>query len=337
MRVLFIDLSYHKKTKSADFFLSLLRTHFEVDTLYYDEMYKVAIPQSLLEQANLVIVWQALLARNQFVPPGKPCVYVPMYDNLWGSIAQWKRIARSGTRIISFCEKVSAFAKRGGVADKNLLEVRYAFDPKKFQNYAGDPDVLAVWERGFFGLREVKKLFPPGFFKKIILFRRPQPGLEYVPVCDADLRDYNVTIFDSDFLPEEEYLALLQEPGVYIAPRPKEGIGMSFLEQLAMGKCVIAHDDGTMNEYIRDGVNGFIRDFRQDKLETISKEDILRVRSNVVESAMELYTHWKNDSDRIIPFLLSAEQSKPVRFGGIVDLILRGAYLGEAMLNRLRS
>ena len=337
MRVLFIDLSYHKKTKSADFFLSLLRTHFEVDTLYYDEMYKVAIPQSLLEQANLVIVWQALLARNQFVPPGKPCVYVPMYDNLWGSIAQWKRIARSGTRIISFCEKVSAFAKRGGVADKNLLEVRYAFDPKKFQNYAGDPDVLAVWERGFFGLREVKKLFPPGFFKKIILFRRPQPGLEYVPVCDADLRDYNITILDSDFLPEEEYLALLQEPGVYIAPRPKEGIGMSFLEQLAMGKCVIAHDDGTMNEYIRDGVNGFIRDFHQDKLDPISKEDILRVRSNVVESAMDLYARWINDKDRIIPFLLSAEQSEPVRFGGIVDLILRGAYLGEAMLNRLRS
>ena len=43
-------------------------------------------------------------------------------------------------------------------------------------------------------------------------------------------------------------------------PRPAEGIGHSFIEAMALGHCVVAADRPTMNEYIRDGVNGLLYD-----------------------------------------------------------------------------
>jgi len=335
MRVLFVDLDYHLKTKSADFFLEILRKNFEVETHYYADMYHADIPQEKLDRADLIIIWEATLGRRDFVIPGKPCVYVPMYDCDWGSRAQWKRIARSGCRVISFSNEISKMAQRGGVPPSNILELRYAYNPDDFPNASGDPDVAAIWERGFFGLSDIKKLFPPHFFKKLILFRRPQPGLIFQDISEEDKQSYNIEINDSAYLPKDEYLQLVREPGVYIAPRPKEGIGMSFLEQLAMGKCVIVHDDGTMNEYVQNGVNGIVRNFYRNP-EPISRDEIAAAHAGVLERARQQYARWLSDCEKIIPFLAATTNTAPVSIGGAVDLFWRGLYLIEAAFARFQ-
>lgn len=45
----------------------------------------------------------------------------------------------------------------------------------------------------------------------------------------------------------------INEKAIFIAPRDYEGIGLSFLEAMAMGKAVVGVNNPTMNEYIADG------------------------------------------------------------------------------------
>ena len=54
------------------------------------------------------------------------------------------------------------------------------------------------------------------------------------------------------------YDRAMRRAGIYFAPRLYEGIGMSFLEAMAMGKAVVAPDNPTMNEYLKHDVNGFL-------------------------------------------------------------------------------
>ena len=334
MHILFVDLEFHLKTKSADFFLSILRSSHDVDVHYYRDAYHADIPQEKIDRADLIIVWQASLGRKNFVVNGKPCIFIPMYDDDWGSRVQWKRIGASGTHVISFCDAISKRAKRGGVPSDHLLDLRFAYDPNAFVGFEGDPNVAAIWERGFFGLPEFKRLFPPGFFKKLIVIRRPQPGLVFKPISQSDISAYNITLVESDFIPKDDYLQLIKEPGVFLAPRPKEGIGMSFLEALAMGKCVIAHSDATMNEYITDGENGFIRNLNGN-IATISKDDILSVRNRVKATATAQYSRWISDKERIIPFVKNVIAHPSVHIGGNLDFLRRGLYILEALKSRI--
>jgi glycosyltransferase involved in cell wall biosynthesis len=57
-----------------------------------------------------------------------------------------------------------------------------------------------------------------------------------------------------------EYANYVRQTNVYFAPRTTEGIGMSYLEALSWGLCVVAPDAPTMNEYIVNGVNGILYD-----------------------------------------------------------------------------
>ena len=333
MKVLLTDAAYHQLTKSVDFFYDILRSGFETSRYYFKGTYNVSIPPELVDAADAVVAFQTVLGRRSFVVDGKPCVYVPMYDADWGSRSLWRRIALSGTFVISFCNEISKRARRGGLPGNRLLDVRYAFDPDSYTDCQGDPRVAALWDRGQVGIDVLRKLFPPKFFRKIILFRRLKSGVVFKPLDDRVVSDYNIVVQESEFLPKDEYFKLLKEPGVYIAPRWQEGIGMSFLEQLAMGKCVIAHDDGTMNEYIENGVNGIVRDFR-GTCERVRREDIDFVRGRVLERSREQYARWLKDREKIVPFVKAAANGGPVRLGSLRDDFWFLSYLVEAALAR---
>lgn len=64
----------------------------------------------------------------------------------------------------------------------------------------------------------------------------------------------------------QDYLRDLGKFQVYFAPRKYEGIGMTFLEAMAMGMCVIAENAPTANEYIISGRNGILYGGWGDKI-----------------------------------------------------------------------
>lgn len=282
MKWLFIDHEYHKRTGSAKFFLDIARKSFVVDEHYYDRYYCTQA-EKVVADYDGVIIWEFPISRNKFFFRGKKNVFVPMYDNEWASYWQWKRIAWSGMGVVSFCDKVTAHAKRCGV--KNILDVRYFPTPADFPQKKGKSKRVFLWERGDISEDTVKKLFPP------------ESGYAF----DVKRGD--------EFLSREEYLSRIAACEIVVAPRRKEGIGMAFLEAMAMGKCVVAHNDATMNEYIKDGVNGIL--FDADRPAAITESQVLSVLSNIHAIKEQFYGVWQEDMKKISNFIFTRKPCAP--------------------------
>ena len=282
MKLLFIDHECHKKTHSAEFFLDVVRKAFDVVEHYYSQYYRTGA-RKVAKDCDIAVIWEFPISRWRFFFPGKRNVFVPMYDNEWASYWQWKRIAWSGMGVISFCDKVTEHARRCGVT--NILDVRYFPDPDSLPKEKGDPKRVFLWERGEITRSVAEKLFPP-----------------------SDGYVFDVKRAD-EFLERDAYLARIAKCGIVIAPRRKEGIGMAFLEAMAMGKCVVANDDATMNEYIKDGENGIL--FSCDVLKPVSEVVISRARANIVDSAPKLRAKWLRDAAAIHNFLFGQQTCDP--------------------------
>lgn len=305
MNILFVDHACHLKTKSADFFLDILRREHTVETHYYEKCYRCNIPKEKIAAADLVVFWEFLPGRYHIAIPGKPCLFVPMYDNEWGSKWQWRRIAKSGMSVLSFCDAVTRHAMSCGV--KNILTVHYALDPDLFKAGVGDARQAVYWDRGNFSEGQIRALFAPDAIDRLTVQR--------------------------DFLPADRYDDFISRFGVYVAPRRKEGIGMAFLEQLARGKCVVAHDDATMNEYIQDGVNGILRDF-DCPCRPVMAADIANVLPRVRRKAEQSYERWAQERSSILPFVDRISKCAATTSWAIWFMIV--PYLLEYAVKRLR-
>ena len=303
MKLLFIDHECHAATRSAEFFLNILKQQFAVETCYYTKAYKTGA-ERLMPSCDIAMIWEFPISRRNFFFPGKRNVFVPMYDNEWASKWQWKRIAWSGVGVISFCEKVSNHARKCGV--RNILDVRYFPDPASFPQKHGDPKRVFFWERGGIDLSTAKALFPP------------EKGYSF----DVKHAGEN--------LERDEYLNRLAKCGVVIAPRRKEGIGMAFLEAMAMGKCVVAHDDATMNEYINSGENGIL--FNANAPQAVSRGAMDNVRKNIAASAAHLRANWLADAGKINAFISSQRPCSPSLANRLKLAAVYPLYLAEGAL-----
>lgn len=263
--------------------MSILRRRHEVVEFYYERFYHCDLPPEEVAAADVIVFWEFLPSRFALGVPGKRCLFVPMFDNEWGSKWLWRRLAHAGMSVISFCRAVSRHAKACGI--QTLLDVQFAFDPSKFENMHGNPRVALFWDRGVIDPGKVRTMFAPGTLDKLIVYNQ--------------------------FVPREEYLEMIREVGVYVAPRFAEGIGMSFLEPLAMGKCVIAHDAPTMNEYIRDGENGILCDLHAPR--QITARELNTVHGRATQSAAALYERWLKDEQLILEFVDEVTKLPPIR------------------------
>ena len=185
MTILLVDHKCHLRTKSFDFVRRLLSRRFTVLTHHYDVVYKPGIHKDMLSQADVVVFLEFLASRFALGVTGKCCVYFPMYDNEWRSVGLWKRLALLGMNVVSFCRRVSDHARRCGVRD--IIDVQYAFDPNKFQGMAGNPRVVALWERGSVTFECIKRIFSPEDIDKVIVIRRPSEDVVYNPMSPSDV------------------------------------------------------------------------------------------------------------------------------------------------------
>jgi hypothetical protein len=308
MKWLFIDHEYHKRTGSAKFFLDIVRKSFSVGEHYYNRYYRTQV-EKVAADYDGVIIWEFPISRKKFFFREKKNVFVPMYDNEWASFWQWKRIAWSGMGVISFCDKVSEHAKRCGV--KNIIDVRYFPDPAELPQISGDPKRVFLWERGEVGRKNVERLFPS------------EAGFSF------DIKPQD------EILPRDVYLRRLAECGIVVAPRRKEGIGMAFLEAMAMGKCVVAHNDATMNEYIEDGQTGILFDAENPR--AVDEIKVGNVAEKIPAACLWMRKRWLEDSALICEFISRQKAVAPSLGCRIMMALSYPLYLVEAIVHRVGS
>lgn len=103
------------------------------------------------------------------------------------------------------------------------------------------------------------------------------------------------------FINRSEMFRVLESCQLYIAPRRTEGIGMSFLEAMALGMAVAAPDAPTMNEYIRNGENGYLYD--PDNPKPLSFENAEKIGEKARESILDGNARWHSSEIGLLDFM----------------------------------
>lgn len=303
-KVLFIDLEMHKGTGSAQFFVELMRRGYDVDICYVTSRRDSRMPTKQdVSKYDVVVYWQVTPSNRRARSFGKPTIYVPMYDGETFNIFNWMQRRICGAKAICFCEKEADFLERAGFAP---LRVKYY--PAIGKPASGNPRKLFFWDRikillhapGQASFLTLKKLFKPRDLEGMTVRCTKRRA---TLISDEDKSCYNVEILPAEkHLSQEEYFAMYSNCGIFATSRSSEGIGMGFLEAMAMGKCVIVNNDATFNEYVQDGVTGLLIDYNnpESSREKVAKANITGIQQAAYRQCVEGRRRWENEYEPAI-------------------------------------
>lgn len=306
-KVVFIAHSYHKKTHSADFLVDYLKEFFEVEVVY-DEEWETGekIDWSKFDESyHAVIVWQMFPEREDYEKiPNKNIIYFPMYDQAvrW-HFNDW--LAVKDIKIISFSKTL--YKKLNNMGFK-VIYLQYFIETKEFS--PGALDEVFFWQRHTkININTIKKILKNSDVK-IHLHKTVDPGQNYVAPSVKDEEKFKIT-YSEWFDTKEKMQEFIKTKGIYIAPRYLEGIGMSFLEAMAQGKVVIAHNAPTMNEYITNGKTGYLCNFKFPM--PIRIKNLEQIQKNTYEYAKKGYENWLKTRKSIIDYINIEPQKNELR------------------------
>jgi hypothetical protein len=257
MRVAFLANSFHlKKTKSADFFIELLRNEFgDVTVVPHKEVW-AELPG---KKWDLLVVWQKSYLPEELEAFGaERVVLVPMYDDTPLTESFWKMYRNF--KVFCFSSTLERILTSHGLC---AWGVQYFPEPSEHRaNFNKDAGL-----RGFFWQRVqsldwklVKGLIGATGIARMNLHVTPELHGDISTLID-DHESLAGRIVTSSWTSDHDtYMDHLSDSNVFFASRAAEGIGMSFLEAMSMGHCVVAPNAPTMNEYLQNGVNGLLYD-----------------------------------------------------------------------------
>jgi hypothetical protein len=261
-RLVYVGHSHHLKTGSVEFLTSLLAAHFEFVRVA-DESWQAGRPALTAgrinaEQPDIVVFFQLILAPRELRRlQCRNIVWIPMHDNVRYRSSRYRRYAASGLKSLHFSAATETFFSRLGY---ETLRVQY-FPP------AGAVRMPPAEPQLFFWVRRKELSWPLlktllGDFRpaRIVLRHEPDPGYEPPELpSPADVAEYKIDVHRG-WMERASYAQLVAACQLFMAPRLLEGIGQAMLEAMAHGLAIIAPDAPTMNEYVRDGQNGYLYD-----------------------------------------------------------------------------
>lgn len=312
--IAYVDHSYHKKTLSTDFLPAILRRHGHVVNYFWDDSWAGGEPVKwgAVSSYDVVVMFQAYcqIGRGYFRKLHPNVVFIPMLDQfgvwqgpLFNLTSFWEPF--QGSKVLNFSNALHALATGYGIKSHF---VRY------YQPVRQSSSVGSVGLRGFFWLRRESEL-PWGLVKKLIsdtnfesfhihLAHDPGSPSPILPSAE-DITRYNITT-SRWFENKSDLDSVLDKTNVYFAPRMEEGIGQSFLEAFSRGQCVVAPNEGTMNEYIIHGLNGFLYDWRNPA--PLDFSSALDCGARARDAAAEGRKIWEAAEKNLVDYILKPSE-----------------------------
>ena len=292
--LLYICHSYHYKTRSNRFLVELLSPYFEITEFGYDPYSDTDAAYAELPSGHfdVVLCFQILPPRDvlERYISFTSGVFFPMFDA--GPAAEDHRwVEYKDFLIVNFSRTMHERCLYDGL---NSRYIQYFPQPGEVTD-EGRVDSLFFWHRvEYIGMHTVHRLFEGTGVRHIHLHDALDPGQK--DATSHEVWDVDITR-TSWFDDKAALLAAMQESALYMAPRPTEGIGMSFLEAMALGRCVVAPDLPTMNEYIRHGENGILYDIGSPS--PLELGDIRAMQKAARQSIVEGRERWDHEKQDI--------------------------------------
>ena len=298
-KYLFVTHAFHKKTKSFEFFLNAIEPHLgRFDRCYLapdaSEDERISLSNEILKHNySRIIFWQNEGLAEYFRQYSNIITIVPMWDAaMQRPLNYWRRFR--GFNFISFSQSLHTV-----LTSQKCRSFYFQYWPKP--GLALDMENVDVFSRAYFWERRPKSNWNAARACQIAEWLK----IKYVNIhAVSDFGDKPsalstpLTVSRSSWYEtNEEMEESLRTFGVYISPREYEGIGLSFLEAMARGQCVVGRNLPTLSEYIIHDVNGLLEtDQHIPPFRRTFKELGLAAR----EACEVGHANWLNDINRLI-------------------------------------
>ena len=297
-KIILIAHSYHEKTKSHQFLYDYLKKFYDLELIFDGSWLDGGrFPDlSFIDNSYLaVIFWQNTPNQEELNKiKNDNIIFFPMYDAVFKHSYKFWHKCRN-MKIVCFSKTLHDKLKKW-----HLDSMYIQYFPETHSFIQGGERELFFWQRlSKININVISRMFSEDGLK-IHIHRAIDPGQQFVQPNSEQEEKFQITYSDW-FETREEMWDLIKQKGIYIAPREYEGIGMSFLEAMAMGKAVVAVNNPTMNEYIKDGKNGYLFDL--DKPEKIDLKNIAEVQRNAYEYMRKGFEKWEREKCKIIEFI----------------------------------
>jgi glycosyltransferase involved in cell wall biosynthesis len=251
---------------------------------------------SFIDESYLGVVFFQLLPSEDILKiiKNNNIIYFPMYDqngrlgfNFWNKYY--------GLKVINFSSTLHRKLVKWGL---DSMHIQYFPKPQEFM--PGNNNAVFFWQRlTEINIDIISKLFGSDNIR-IHIHRAIDPNHRFQQPSAEQERKFQITYSDW-FETREDMIDIIRHKGIYIAPREFEGIGLSFLEAMSMGKSVVAVDNPTMNEYIQPGETGYLFDLNNPK--EIDFSNIEQVQKNTYDYMKNGYEYWEREKHNIIDFI----------------------------------
>ncbi len=297
-KLLYIDHAFHNKTKSTQFLQEMFKSKYDVTKFDFDP-YKESFAkfESLSGQKfdNVVIfqIMPDITKLSKYIKWNK-IAFFPMYDDTPKlNNAIWDKYRECN--IINFSKTLHENCKKYGLSS---YYIQYFPKPKKKLNMGDEKSVFLWQRREKINPKTVEKVIGIENINFLYHHQVPDPEQKLIlPSKNFEGKVHVSTWFDS----KDEMDKYMQKCAIYFSPRELEGIGMSFQGAMAIGRCVIAPNNPTMNEYIKNGVNGYLYDLKHPHKITI--KDIRLIQENARRYIEDGYKEWEQNKYKIIAWI----------------------------------
>jgi hypothetical protein len=304
MRVAFIGNAWHQKTGSSRFLVDLLEQHASVEH-WSGEPGNAATKDWAADfnedRYDAIVIWQLHEAFERLSGHHPNVVFVPMYDAmLWGGAFFWKQVFNTA-KILCFSWRL-----RQEVMRRAAVHAGFQYYPDPARHVPAE-DFTTL--RGFLWYRR-REISPHAVFRLCegTEFERftvhdaadPDNAAEGPWIAPANIHRLERTGWSED---RSAYDAALRAANVFFAPRLFEGIGMSLLEAMAAGHCVVAPNAPTMNEYISHGTNGLL--YLPNRPARLDFTDARTLGARARESVERGSQRWRSSIPALLNFIMT--------------------------------
>lgn len=309
--ILFINNRFNfNKTGSSRFFYDFLCEHYNVDVELEEND---SLPYETINQKNYFAIISFYYMADFSKLTCKNLIYVPMYDGFIYCRETLNKL--KNVKIINFCRKLHQQSLAFG-----LKSIYLKYYPELNYNENTTRDKLFYWQRRNTSFSQHLKCFPKTINEidcsKTILHSVTDGDNEpFIKPSEEEIKNYNIEITNW-FEKKSDLLDILDSTKYYIAPRKQEGIGLSFLDAMSRGCVIIAHNDCTMNEYIQNGVNGYLIDF--DNPKKIQFKEYQTLFNNSIKMYENGRTEYINKLSEVVKFIDKTNIHKKFNCGFII-------------------
>ncbi|MGL4982870.1 MAG: glycosyltransferase [Treponemataceae bacterium] len=301
--LLYIGHSYHNKTRSTQFLQDMFKTKYNVDVFNFDPSKDdYTILKKLTNQKfDVVILFQIMPSINmlkEFIS-FKSIAFFPMYDmyieHYLFSNKIW--LEYKDCNIINFSKTL-----HDNLLDKGFSSYYIQYFPEsiKIDNF-GDEKSIFFWQRTTdISAATIDALLEEKEVKHLHIHKALDPNHYFI---EPNSEWKSKVTYSTWYEKKEDMLEDIKKAALYIAPRRYEGIGMSFLEAMAMRRCVIAPNNPTMNEYIVDGQTGILYDLENPH--KISLNNIQQIQKNTQTYIQQGYQSWESNKNIILDWIIA--------------------------------